>query len=72
MPEKNIAPFVEMQLSAISSLGGADGVIGVDVLSSFESVTFDFQNSVLVLEDRSGGDAAPALAQRLGSCGTFL
>jgi hypothetical protein len=32
--------------------GGADGVIGLDVLSSFESVTFDFKNSVLVLEDK--------------------
>jgi hypothetical protein len=32
--------------------GTADGVIGLDVLSSFESVTFDFKNSVLVLEDK--------------------
>jgi len=32
--------------------GAADGVIGLDVLSSFESVTFDFKNSVLILEDK--------------------
>jgi hypothetical protein len=30
---------------------GADGAIGLDVLSSFKSVTLDFKNSVLVLED---------------------
>jgi hypothetical protein len=32
--------------------GDADGVIGLDVLSSFKTVTFDFKDSVLVLEDR--------------------
>jgi gag-polyprotein putative aspartyl protease len=32
--------------------GEADGVIGLDVLGSFKAVTIDFQNSVLVLEDR--------------------
>jgi hypothetical protein len=32
--------------------GQADGVIGADVLSSFRTVTLDFQNSVLILEDR--------------------
>jgi Aspartyl protease len=32
--------------------GEADGVIGIDVLSSFKAVTFDFQHSVLILEDR--------------------
>jgi hypothetical protein len=32
--------------------GEADGVIGLDVLSSFKTVTFDFKDSVLVLEDR--------------------
>ena len=31
--------------------GVADGVIGLDVLGSFESVTFDFKNSVLILKD---------------------
>jgi hypothetical protein len=30
----------------------ADGVIGLDVLSSFKSITFDFKNSIFVLEDR--------------------
>jgi gag-polyprotein putative aspartyl protease len=32
--------------------GEADGVIGLDVLSSFKAVIIDFQNSVLILEDR--------------------
>ena len=32
--------------------GEADGVIGLDVLSSFKVVIVDFQNSVLILEDR--------------------
>jgi hypothetical protein len=30
----------------------ADGVVGYDVLSRFESVAFDFKNSTLILEDR--------------------
>jgi predicted aspartyl protease len=33
-------------------LGEADGVIGLDVLSTFNSATFDFKNSVLVLDDQ--------------------
>lgn len=32
--------------------GEADGVIGLDVLRWFRAVTIDFQNSVVVLEDR--------------------
>jgi hypothetical protein len=32
--------------------GEADGVIRLDVLSSFKVVTIDFHNSVLVLEER--------------------
>ncbi len=32
--------------------GEADGVIGLDILSSFKTVTFDFKDSVLVLQDR--------------------
>ncbi|HWY53317.1 MAG TPA: retropepsin-like aspartic protease [Terriglobales bacterium] len=32
--------------------GEADGVIGLDVLSSFRGVTIDFQHSVLILVDR--------------------
>ena len=32
--------------------GAADGVVVLDVLSSFESVTFDFKESMLILEDR--------------------
>ena len=31
---------------------GADGVVGLDVLTSFKSVTFDFAHSVLILQDR--------------------
>jgi len=31
---------------------GAEGVIGLDVLRSFRAATIDFENSVLVLEDR--------------------
>jgi hypothetical protein len=34
------------------NFGAADGVIGFDVLSSFKAVTFDFKNSVLILEDK--------------------
>lgn len=30
----------------------ADGVVGLDVLTSFKSITFDFSNSVLILEDK--------------------
>jgi Aspartyl protease len=30
----------------------AEGAIGLDVLSRFKSVTFDFKNSLMVLEDR--------------------
>jgi hypothetical protein len=29
-----------------------DGIIGLDVLASFKSVSLDFKNAVLVLEDR--------------------
>ena len=32
--------------------GEADGVVGLDVLSSFKFVTLDFKHSVLILEDR--------------------
>jgi hypothetical protein len=31
---------------------GAEGVVGLDVLSLFKSATFDFKHSVLILEDR--------------------
>jgi len=31
---------------------GADGVVGLDVLSTFQSITFDFANSILILEDK--------------------
>ena len=32
--------------------GAADGVVGIDVLSSFKSVTIDFKDSVLILKDK--------------------
>jgi len=32
--------------------GPADGVVGIDVLSSFKSVTIDFKNSVLILKEK--------------------
>ena len=34
------------------NFGAADGVIGFDVFSSFKAATFDFKNSVLILEDK--------------------
>jgi hypothetical protein len=34
------------------NFGAADGVIGLDVLSSFKAVTLDFKNSVLILQDK--------------------
>jgi hypothetical protein len=30
----------------------AEGVVGLDILSRFKSVTFDFKDTVMVLEDR--------------------
>lgn len=33
------------------SFGEADGVVGLDVLSSFKVISVDFQNSVLILKD---------------------
>jgi Retroviral aspartyl protease len=30
----------------------AEGVVGLDILKLFKSVTFDFENSVIILEDR--------------------
>jgi hypothetical protein len=30
----------------------AEGVIGLDILRQFKSITFDFKNSVMILEDR--------------------
>jgi hypothetical protein len=30
----------------------ADGLIGQDVLARFQSITFDFKNSILILQDR--------------------
>jgi hypothetical protein len=42
--------FRQTALVGDFKFGAADGVIGLDVLSSFESVTFDFTNSVLVLK----------------------
>jgi hypothetical protein len=30
----------------------AEGVVGLDILRLFKSVTFDFKNSVIILQDR--------------------
>ena len=32
--------------------GTVDSVVGLDVLSSFKSVTLDFKNSILILEEK--------------------
>ena len=34
------------------NFGAADGVLGLDVLSSFKAVTLDFKNSLLILQDK--------------------
>jgi hypothetical protein len=44
-------PFRRNVVVGDFTFGEADGVIGLDVLSSFKTVTFDFQNSILILED---------------------
>ncbi len=44
-------PFRRIVVVGDFTFGEADGVIGLDVLSSFKTVTFDFQNSILILED---------------------
>ena len=44
--------FRRMVVTGDFKFGEADGVIGIDVLSSFKAVTFDFQHSILILEDR--------------------
>ena len=50
-PERHCA----FRLSAVVGdfkFTNAEGVVGLDILSRFKSVTFDFKNSVMVLEDR--------------------
>lgn len=44
--------FRQIAIVGDFKFANADGVVGLDVLSSFESVTFDFKNSVLILEDK--------------------
>jgi len=44
--------FRQSALVGDFKFGEADGVVGLDVLSSFKSITLDFKRSVLILEDR--------------------
>jgi hypothetical protein len=45
--------------------GEADGVVGMDILSSFKSITFDLKNAVLVLEAKS--DTSPQSRNLVGN-----
>ena len=49
---KRNCPFRQNVVIGDFKFMGAHGVVGLDVLGSFKSATFDFLNSVLVLEDR--------------------
>jgi hypothetical protein len=50
-PERHCAFRLNAVVGAFKFMN-AEGVVGLDVLSRFKSVTFDFKNSVMVLEDR--------------------
>jgi predicted aspartyl protease len=49
---KDMRSFRQTVVVGDFRFGDADGVIGLDVLSSFKVITVDFQNSVLILQDR--------------------
>jgi hypothetical protein len=51
-PDERRCSFRQSVVVGDFKFGEADGVIGLDALSSFKVVTIDFQNSVLILEDR--------------------
>jgi hypothetical protein len=51
-PQEPRCSFRQSVVVGDFKFGEADGVIGLDVLSSFRVVTIDFQNSVLILQDR--------------------
>jgi hypothetical protein len=50
-PERHCAFRLNAPVGAFKFMN-AEGVVGLDILSRFKSVTFDFKNSVMVLEDR--------------------
>jgi hypothetical protein len=50
-PEPHCAFRLNAAIGAFKFMN-AEGVVGLDVLSQFKSVTFDFKDSVVILEDR--------------------
>jgi hypothetical protein len=50
-PERHCAFRLDAVVGAFKFMN-AEGVVGLDVLSQFKSVTFDFKDSVVILEDR--------------------
>jgi hypothetical protein len=50
-PERHCAFRLNAAVGAFKFMN-AEGVVGLDVLSQFKSVTFDFKDSVVILEDR--------------------
>ena len=50
-PERHCAFRLNAPVGAFKFMN-AEGVVGLDVLSQFKSVTFDFKDSVVILEDR--------------------
>ncbi len=51
VPEPHCAFHVDAVVGKFKFLN-AEGVVGLDVLRMFKSVTFDFKDSVIILEDR--------------------
>jgi hypothetical protein len=51
LPEQHFAFRLNAVVGNFKFLN-AEGVVGLDVLRRFKSVTFDFKNSVMILEDR--------------------
>jgi hypothetical protein len=49
--KKQRCSFRQVVVVGDFKFGDAEGVIGLDVLSLFKSVTLDFKNSMLILED---------------------
>ena len=50
-PERHCAFRLNAAVGAFKFMN-AEGVVGLDILSQFKSVTFDFKDSVVILEDR--------------------
>ena len=51
IPEKHCAFRLNAVVGNFKFLN-AEGVVGLDILRLFKSVTFDFRNSVIILQDR--------------------